>query len=172
MMAAAKRCGLILLNICVWDKGTGAMGSLYRSQNEFILVYRKGKTQHRNNIMLGKYGRNRTNVWYYPSANMSKEGRRALRDHPTPKPVAMICDIIRDVTSHDDIVFDPFLGGGTTLISAQKTGRICYGIELEPRYVDVCVRRWQELTGKQALHAKTGLRFDAYEQLALTGPNA
>lgn len=164
LQAAAKRCGLTLLNICVWDKGVGGMGSLYRSQHEFVLVYRKGKTQHQNNIMLGKYGRNRTNLWQYPSANMSKEGREALKDHPTPKPVAMIADIIKDVTKPNDVIFDPFLGGGTTIIAAEKTDRRGYGIELDPRYVDVTIRRWQVLTGQQAIHAETGLAFAEHEQ--------
>ncbi len=165
MMAACKRCNLTLLNICVWDKGVGGMGSLYRSQHEFILVYRKGSAQHTNNVMLGKHGRNRTNVWQYPSANMSKEGRQALQNHPTPKPVAMIADIIRDVTKHGDIVLDTFLGSGTTLIAAEKTGRICYALDLEPKYVDVSIRRWQKLTGKKAINAKTRLTFDEHEQL-------
>lgn len=163
--AAAKRCGLTLLNICVWDKGVGGMGSLYRSQHEFCLVYRKGSTQHRNNVMLGKYKRNRTNLWQYPSANTSKEGREALKDHPTPKPVAMISDIILDVTKPNDVVFDPFLGGGTAVLSAEKTGRRCYGIELDPRYIDVTIRRWQKLTGEQAVHVETGLTFAELESV-------
>lgn len=163
LLAATKRCGLYLLNMCVWDKGVGAMGSLYRSQYELVLVLRKGKTQHMNNVQLGKYGRNRTNVWQYPSANMSKEGRKALKDHPTPKPVAMIADIMRDVTKPGDTVLDPFLGGGASLIAAEKTGRICYGIELDPRYIDASIRRWQEMTGKQAVHAETGMTFAEYE---------
>jgi len=163
LQAAAKRCGLVLVNVCVWDKGTGAMGSLYRSQHELVFVFKKGKHPHQNNIQLGKFGRNRTNVWSYPSANMSKEGREALKDHPTPKPVNMIADIIKDVTKIGEKVFDPFLGGGTALIAAEKTSRICYGIELDPRYVDVTIRRWQELTGREAIHYQTGLTFADHE---------
>lgn len=135
------------------------MGSFYRSQHEFVIVLRKGKASHRNNIQLGKYGRNRSNVWNYPSANMSKEGRKALKDHPTPKPVAMIADIIKDITRANDIVLDPFLGGGTAIIAAEKAHRLCYGIELDPRYVDVTIRRWEEFTGQQAIHAETGETF-------------
>lgn len=159
LQAAARRCGLTQLNLCIWDKGVGGMGSFYRSQHELIFVYRKGKLSHRNNIQLGKYGRNRTNVWAYPSANMSKEGRKALKDHPTPKPVVMIADIIRDVTKPNDVILDPFLGGGTAVIAAEKTSRRCFGIELDPRYVDVTIRRWQDFTGKEAIHAETGLTF-------------
>lgn len=145
VLAAARQCALILLNICCWVKNVGGMGAFYRSQHEFVIVLRKGKKSHRNNILLGKYGRNRSNVWNYPSANMSKEGRKALKDHPTPKPVAMIADIIKDVTKTNELVLDPFLGGGTTIISAEKTRRRCYGIELDPKYVDVTIRRWKEL---------------------------
>lgn len=101
---------------------------------------------------------------------MSKEGRKALRDHPTPKPVAMIADIIRDVTKPDDVVLDGFLGGGSTVIAAEKTRRRCYGIELDPRYVDVTIRRWQDLTGQDAIHAETGLTFA--EHAAQAGSSA
>lgn len=160
VLIAARKCGLVQLNMCIWDKGVGMMGSFYRSQYELVLVFRKGKKSHRNNIQLGKYGRNRTNVWPYPAANMHREGRKALKDHPTPKPVAMIADIIRDVTKPNDVILDPFLGGGTAVIAAEKTRRRCYGIELDPRYVDVTIRRWQEFTGKQAVHAETGKIFD------------
>jgi DNA modification methylase len=163
LQAAAKRCKLTQLNLCIWDKCVGGMGSLYRSQHELIYVYRKGAQSHRNNIMLGKYGRNRTNVWQYPSANMSKEGREALKDHPTPKPVAMIADIFRDVTKPGDLVFDPFLGGGTAIIAAERTRRHCYGIELDPHYVDATVRRWQKYTNQEAVHAETGRTFSEHE---------
>jgi DNA modification methylase len=164
LQAAARRCELTQLNLCVWTKNVAGMGSFYRSQHELVFVYKKGKTSHRNNIQLGKFGRNRSNVWNYPSANMSKEGRKALKDHPTPKPVTMIADIIRDTTKTNEVVFDPFMGGGTTLIAAEKTNRICYGIELDPKYMDVCIRRWQALTGKQAVHAETGLTFTEHEE--------
>ncbi len=147
---AADRAGLVLMSVCVWDKGTGAMGSLYRSQYELVFVFKKGKASHVNNVMLGKYGRNRTNVWKYPSANMSKEGRQALKGHPTPKPIPMFMDLIKDVTNMGDIVLDPFLGSGTTLLAAEKTGRRAYCIEIDPLYVDLAIRRWEALTGKQA----------------------
>ena len=165
-LAMGEACGLILLNICVWDKNVGGMGSLYRGQHEFCCVFRKGGKQHRNNIQLGKFGRNRTNVWQYPSANMSKEGRKALKDHPTPKPIPMIADIIRDVTKPNDLVFDPFLGGGSCLIAAEKTKRRCYGIELDPHYVDCIIRRWQEHTGENAIHEGTGKSFAECEAKA------
>ena len=159
LLAAADELKLQQLNLCVWDKGCGGMGSFYRSQHELAFVFRHGDKQHRNNIMLGKHGRNRTNVWRYPSANMSQEGREMLKNHPTPKPVPMIMDIIKDVTKPGDIVLDPFMGSGTTLIAAEKTGRYAYGIDADPLYVDLAVRRWELLTGKKAMHAVTGMSF-------------
>lgn len=159
LLAAAQSIDLRQINLCVWDKGVGGMGSFYRSQHELVHIFRRGNKQHRNNIMLGKYGRNRSNVWQYPSANMSGEGRAMLKNHPTPKPVPMIMDIIKDVTKTGDIVLDPFMGSGTTLIAAEKTGRISYGIEVDPIYVDLALHRWESLTGKKALHATTGKCF-------------
>jgi hypothetical protein len=81
-----------LLNLCVWAKDNGGMGSLYRSQHELIFVFRSGKGRHQNNVQLGKYGRNRTNVWHYPGVNtLSKQGEEGnlLALHPTVKPVAL-----------------------------------------------------------------------------------
>jgi DNA modification methylase len=163
LQAAARQVGLTQLNLAIWDKGVGGMGGFYRSQHELVFIYRKGSTQHRNNIQLGKFGRNRTNVWSYPSANMSRQGRAALKDHPTPKPVAMIADIMKDVTVVGDAVLDCFLGGGSTLIAAEKTHRRCLGIELDPYYVDACIRRWQLHTGQSAVHASHGTKFDDLE---------
>ena len=151
-----------LLNICVWVKDNGGMGSFYRSQHEFVLVFRKGKG-HRNNIQLGKFGRNRTNIWNYPGVRtQSKQGDKEnlLALHPTVKPVAMVADAILDCTARGEIVLDPFVGSGTTLMAAERVGRICYGIEIDPLYVDVAIRRWQVQTGEAAVHALTGKRFD------------
>src|SRR6202046_4887394 len=122
------------------------MGSLYRSQHELVLVFRKGKGPHRNNVQLGKFGRNRTNVWHFAGINtlsqQSDEGN-LLALHPTVKPVAMVADAILDCTARGDIVLDAFLGSGSTLIAAERVGRVCYGVEIDPKYVDVTIRRWQ-----------------------------
>lgn len=150
-------------NICAWVKNVGGMGSFYRSQHELIAVFRKGKGPHRNNIQLGKFGRNRTNVWEYPSINtLSKQSEEGnlLALHPTVKPVAMIADALLDCTTRGEIVLDAFLGSGSTLMAAERVGRICYGIELDPLYVDVAIRRWQKYTGEAAIHGSTGKRFD------------
>ena len=133
------------------------LGSLYRSQHELVLVYKLGTEPHTNNVHLGRYGRNRTNVWSYISQNTlsgSSKGKLAL--HPTVKPVSMIADAIRDCSNRGDIILDPFGGSGTTMIAAEKTGRRARLLELNPIYVDVAVQRWQRLTGQTSYHAETG----------------
>lgn len=136
------------LNICVWNKSNAGMGSLYRSKHELVFVYRVGKAQHRNNVELGRHGRNRTNVWDYPSVNTFQGARRAdLALHPTVKPVGLVADAILDVTKRGEIVLDTFLGSGTTLIACERTGRRCRGVEFEPGYVDVALARWSAMTG-------------------------
>jgi DNA modification methylase len=150
-------------NICVWVKHNAGMGSFYRSRHEFIAVFKHGRQGHRNNIQLGQFGRNRSNVWHYPGANSftrySEEGN-LLALHPTVKPVAMVADAILDCSARGDIVLDTFLGSGTTLIAAERTGRRCHGMELDPAYVDTSIRRWQKLTGGSARHAASGRSFD------------
>jgi DNA modification methylase len=80
--------------------------------------------------------------------------------HPTVKPVALVSDAILDCTARRDIVLDGFLGSGTTLIAAERTGRRCGGLELDPAYVDTIIRRWQALTGDEAVHAAIGSTFN------------
>ena len=74
--------------------------------------------------------------------------------HPTVKPVAMIAEAIKDASKRQDIVLDFFLGSGTALLAAEKVGRRCYGVEYEPKYVDLAIRRWQQMTGKDAVLAQ------------------
>ncbi len=152
-----------LKNLCVWVKDNAGMGSLYRSQHELVFVYATRGGRHRNNVQLGRFGRNRSNVWRYPGINSfarSTEEGNLLALHPTVKPAAMVADAILDCSARRDIVLDAFLGSGTTVIAAERTGRRCYGLELDPVYVDTIVRRWQALTGGSAVHAATGRRFD------------
>ena len=152
-----------LLNLCVWVKDNGGMGSFYRSRHELVFVFRNGKATHRNNVQLGRFGRNRTNVWEYPGVNTlsraSDEGNLHAM-HPTVKPVPLVADALLDCSAQGDIVLDAFLGSGSTLIAAERTGRSCYGMELDPLYVDVAIRRWQGYTGDTAIHASNGQRFD------------
>jgi DNA modification methylase len=163
LQAAGKVTYGSLLNVCVWAKGTGGMGSFYRSEHEMIFVFRNGNAPHKNTVQLGRYGRNRTNVWRYPGANsFSRSGDEGnlLQMHPTVKPVALIADAILDCSARGDIVLDSFLGSGSTLMAAERVGRICHGIEIEPRYVDLAIKRWQRSTGGQAIHGETGRPFD------------
>ena len=156
---------LTLLNLVVWYKQSGAMGAFYRSAHELIAVMCKGDKPRTNNIELGRHGRDRCNVWVAPGANRpGSSAHEMLGQHATPKPVELCVDAILDVTVRGEAVLDPFLGSGTTLIAAQKTGRRCYGIELEPGFVDVAIMRWQRLTGKQAILAGTDLSFDTLAQ--------
>lgn len=137
-----------LLNICVWNKSNAGMGSLYRSKHEMVFVYRVGFAPHANMVELGRHGRNRTNVWDYPSVNsMAGSRREDLALHPTVKPVAMVADAFQDVTSRGDVVFDMFLGSGTSLIAAARCARRFRGCDIDPAYVDVAVERWMQMTG-------------------------
>lgn len=153
-----------LKNLCVWVKGNGGMGSLYRSQHELVFVFKHGRSSHRNNVQLGQYGRNRTNVWQYSGPNPFSRGTdgeegKLLALHPTVKPVAMVADAIMDCSARGNIVLDAFLGSGTTIIAAERTGRHCYGLELDPAYVDLLITRFQQFTGQPAVHGGTSLSF-------------
>jgi DNA modification methylase len=151
-----------LMNLCVWAKNNAGMGSFYRSAHELIFLFKNGGASHRNNIQLGKFGRYRTNVWNYPSANtFSRSGPEGdlLAQHPTPKPVSLIADAIRDSTARGGLILDPFLGSGTAVIAAERTGRVCYGMELDPLYLDALIRRWQRLTKRDAIHLESGESF-------------
>jgi DNA modification methylase len=155
------------LNICVWNKSSAGMGSLYRSKHELVFVYRVGERPHFNAVELGRHGRNRTNVWDYASVNSLGGSRREdLALHPTVKPVGLVADAIKDVTRKGDLVLDAFLGSGTSLIAAERSGRRCFGVELEPRYVDVAIERWTAMTGRSAVLEASGASFERLRQAA------
>jgi DNA modification methylase len=150
-----------MLNLIAWVKSNAGQGSFYRSQHEFIGVFRVGSTPHLNTVELGRHGRSRSNVWKYAGANTLRAGRMDdLRAHPTVKPVNMVADAIKDCTHRNHIVLDTFCGSGTTLLAAERVGRHAYGMEIDPHYVDVAIRRWQAFTGKDAVHIDTGLTFE------------
>lgn len=150
-----------LKQLCIWVKDNGGMGQFYRSQHEMVYVFKKGDAAHINNFGLGQHGRYRTNVWQYPGVNTFKgKGHELLKLHPTVKPVSMIADAIRDCSKRSGIVLDPFAGSGTILLAAERTGRHARAIELEPKYVDTAIRRWQRVTGEPAIHPESGLTFD------------
>ena len=134
------------------------MGSLYRSQHELVCVLKNGTGTHVNNVELGRFGRSRSNVWHYGSA--SKHARDGQSDHPTIKPVSLVADAIMDCSEPGDRVLDAFAGSGTTLIAAQRTGRIGYGIELDGHYVDTILRRFNDVCGLNAIHVPSNKSFE------------
>jgi DNA modification methylase len=160
--AAATQLGLAPINLIVWAKTNAGMGSLYRSQHELLPLFKKGNGDHLNNIDLGRKGRWRSNIWVYPGASsIGSDARNGLQDHPTVKPTALLADALLDVTARGDIVIDPFLGSGSTLVAAEKTGRRCRGVEIDPLYADVIIRRYQAETGREAILEATGETFTA-----------
>jgi len=147
-------------NLCVWVKDNGGMGSLYRSQHELVAVFKAGAGAHVNNVELGRHGRYRTNVWSYPGVNSFGKGRMAdLEAHPTVKPVAMVADAMLDCSKTGDLIVDPFAGSGTIFLAAERAGRRGAGIEIDPHYVDVAIRRFEQETGETATLESTGQTF-------------
>jgi 16S rRNA G966 N2-methylase RsmD len=160
LLTAARAVYTALKNVCVWKKTNGGMGTFYRSQHELVLVAKQGTQPHINNFELGQHGRYRTNVWEYPGNNAFHEGRLdELVMHPTVKPVALVADAIKDCSHRGGIILDCCVGSGTTVIAAEQTGRTAYGMELDPRYVDTILHRWQAYTNQDATHAVTGRTF-------------
>lgn len=160
LLAAGKEAYTELKNLVVWVKSNAGQGSHYRSQHELIAVFKSGDGPHQNNIELGKNGRSRSNVWQYPGANTFGKDRLAtLSSHPTVKPVALVADAMRDCSRRGDIILDPFMGSGTTILAAEKVGRKAFGLEIDPGYVDVAIRRWQDFTKRDAILEATGKTF-------------
>jgi DNA modification methylase len=160
------------LNVAVWVKSNAGQGSFYRSQHEHIGVFRVGDQQHLNNVELGRYGRNRSNVWHYAGANAFRAGRMEdLEAHPTVKPVALVSDAIKDCTRQHDIVLDTFCGSGTTILAAERTGRRAYALDIEPKFIDLAIRRWQAFTRKDAILAGSDQCFSDIEQERLQTPD-
>jgi DNA modification methylase len=159
ILQAGRNAYYELKNICVWAKNNGGMGSLYRSQHELVFVFKSGNEPHINNVELGKHGRYRTNVWSYAGVNSFGNDRSDLALHPTVKPVALVAEAIRDCSHRKGIVLDAFAGSGTTLIAAERTGRRGYGIEIDPLYCDVIIRRLRAVCGLEAFLEGAGKSF-------------
>ena len=163
LLAAGRPVYSELKAICVWNKSNGGMGSLYRSKHEFVAVFKNGTAPHINNIELGKHGRNRTTVWDCPGVNSFGEERDNLAIHPTVKPVKLIEDAILDCSDRNDRVLDAFCGSGTTLIAAERVGRIGFGLEYDPKYVDAALRRFRAITGIEPVRSSDGATFKSLE---------
>ncbi|MBK8860889.1 MAG: site-specific DNA-methyltransferase [Sphingomonadales bacterium] len=161
LLTAGRAAFSELKNLVVWNKTNGGMGAFYRSKHELIFVFKQGTAEHTNSFGLGETGRYRTNVWDYAGiSSISASRSDELAMHPTVKPVALIADAIRDCSRRGEIVLDAFGGSGSTLIAAEKTGRIARLLEYDPLYCDTIVRRWEQLTGKRATLAATGETFE------------
>ena len=154
-----------LKNLCVWAKTNAGMGSLYRSRHELVFVYKNGTRPHINNVELGRFGRNRSNVWNYAGANSFGKSRDAeLAMHPTVKPISLVADAILDCSKRNGIVLDAFAGSGTTLLAAERTGRRGFGIEIDPHYCDLVIARFQDMYGLTAIHLDSGLDFESVKK--------
>lgn len=155
-----------LKNVCVWNKENAGMGGLYRSQHELVLVYQNGAGRFTNNVNLGATGRYRTNVWNYPGMTSMRQGRLDdLALHPTVKPIALVADAIRDCSKKGQLVLDPFSGSGTTILAAERTGRVGAALEIDPAYVDVAIERWQKLGRGPAILRATGETFEEVREI-------
>jgi DNA modification methylase len=161
LTAAGRSLNLPLNDICVWVKSNPAKGAPYRGQHELCAVFKAGDQPHRDNVALGRLGRNRSNVWDHRGMTaFGTDSDEFLKAHPNCKPVLMLADILRDVTKRGDMVLDTFCGWGSTIIAAEGAGRRCCATELDPRYVDAAIRRWQRTTGREAINLGTGQPFD------------
>jgi 16S rRNA G966 N2-methylase RsmD len=161
LLAAGQAVFCELKNLCVWNKANGGMGSFYRSKHELVFVFKVGNAPHTNAFGLGDGGRYRTNVWDYAGVNSLRPGRNEeAAMHPTVKPVALVAEAIKDCSRRGEVVLDPFAGSGSTLIAAHKTGRCARLVEFDPAYCDRMVRRFEQVTGKQAILAATGRGFE------------
>jgi DNA modification methylase len=122
--------------LCVWNKGIAQQAELYKNQLELFFVFKKGEAKHTNNFGLGETGRYRTNVWSYRADEV---------------PVQLAADAILDCSHINEIIFDPFGGRGTTMIASEETGRRCYMMEIDPKYCDTIIRRYEQYTGQEAI---------------------
>jgi DNA modification methylase len=161
MLDAGEAAYTELKNLIVWVKTNAGQGTFYRSQFELICIFKNGDAPHLNNFELGQHGRSRSNVWTYAGVNTFRRGRLDdLATHPTIKPIALVADAMRDCSRRGDIVLDPFMGSGTTILAAERVGRRGYGLEIDPLYVDAAIRRWQDFTKRDAILKATGQTFD------------
>ncbi len=152
VQTAARPLYAELKNLIIWVKDNGGMGSFYRSRHELIFAFKNGDAPHINTFELGQHGRYRTNVWEYRGVNTLKKDRmKELELHPTVKPVQMIADAIKDVSSRGGIVLDLFGGSGSTLIAAHKTGRRGYLCEIDQVYCDRILARWEHYAKDEAI---------------------
>ncbi len=172
MIEAAEAVYTSYLNLVVWNKTNAGQGGTYRSQHELIGVFRIGEEPHQDNVQKGKFGRTRSNVWTYPGVNTFRAGRmNDLAAHPTVKPTALVADAFKDVTRRNEWVIDTFVGSGTSILAAETIGRRAAALEIEPKYAQIAIRRWENFTGRDAIHLETGLTLnDLIKQRSIQAP--
>jgi DNA modification methylase len=150
------RIGFLYPQQIIWNKGRAVLTRTHYWYGHEPCVYARKK----NAPWFGKAGENST-VWEVASPKFIMGGSDEEKfDHPTQKPIELMRRPILNHTKLGELVYDPFLGSGTTLAAAELTERVCYGLELDPKYVDVVVLRWQGLTGKQATLEADGRTFE------------
>ena len=161
VMTAAKNNYSEFKQLCVWNKKNMGLGSFYRNKHELVFVFKNGTAEHTTHIGAIDSARTRTNVWEYASMNSyGADDRTELSAlHPTVKPVRLVADAILDCSNRSDLILDLFGGSGTTMIACEETDRKCYMMEIDPKYCDVSIRRWQKLTGQQAILEANGKTF-------------
>ena len=140
---SVESCGLPVRSMLIWNKGHPGLGGLWRAQHEVVLFAAQSSKRAK-----GKAGR--SNVLAFPRT-------RKTSGHPTEKPAALMEVILRTDDASERagaVVYDPFLGSGTTLLAAERLGRACVGMEIEPRYCDVAVQRWAKMTGEAPKRAR------------------
>lgn len=150
------RIGFVHHQQIIWNKGRAVLTRTpYWFAHEPAWFVRK-----KNAPWYGKAGENST-VWEVPSPKFIMGGSDEEKfDHPTQKPLELMRRPILNHTKRNEVVYDPFLGSGTTLMAAELTERVCYGVELDPKYCDVIVRRWEEFTKHQATLEADGRTFE------------
>lgn len=153
VLDSLEACGFEHRAMIVWAKDRMTLGrGHYHWQHEPCwYVVKKGATGH----WVGE--RNKTTLWSIKAREDAGHG------HGTQKPIECMKRPIENNSNAGDSIYEPFSGSGTTIIAAEQTGRICYAMELNPPYVDIAVRRWQNFTGKQAIHEATGKTFAELE---------
>jgi hypothetical protein len=160
VLAGLLRIGFLYPQQIIWNKGRAVLTRThYWYQHEPCWYVRK-----KNAPWYGKAGENST-IWDSPSPKFIMGGSDEDKfDHPTQKPIELMRKPILNHTKPCELVYDPFLGSGTTLAAAEVTRRVCCGLELDPKYADVVVERWQGLTGKKATLESNGRSFEAVQQ--------
>jgi DNA modification methylase len=160
------------LNLVVWVKANAEQGLLYRNQHELVGIFRVDKGVELAKTDVQRSGRSRSNVWRHTGGStFQMRSRNDSNSHLSVKPVALVVDAIKDCTRRGEVVLDTFCGPGTTILAAERVGRRAFAVEMEPRLIDVAIRRWQEFTRKDAVHAVTGATFNEIvaKHIELTG---